>query len=89
MPLHATLRPVIGGLCFHLSEEIKSDARQMPNIVSTVICLLEFPLAINQFAEMFLDIFLNITHICYNNMKTLTDASLQEIVPYISWIATV
>lgn len=22
-------------------------------------------------------------------MKTLTDASLQEIVPYISWIATV
>lgn len=54
MPLHATLRPVIGGLCFHLSEEIKSDARQMPNIVSTMICLLEFPLAINQFAEMFL-----------------------------------
>lgn len=34
---HATLRPVIGGLCFHLWEEIKSDSRQMPSIVSTII----------------------------------------------------
>lgn len=32
--LHSTLRPVIGWLCFHLREEIKSDSRQMPSIIS-------------------------------------------------------
>lgn len=38
--LHSTLRPVIGWLCFHLWEEIKSDSRQMPSIVSTMSCFI-------------------------------------------------
>ena len=37
---HATPRPVIGELCFHSWEEMKSDSRQMPGIVSSIICFL-------------------------------------------------